>query len=274
MVASTTEPAVELPQLPGPWVMSVRALRYWLVAYRRTWRSSVWSSVFGPLFYLGAMGYGLGSLVDRHGPASLGGVPYVVFVAPAILGVHAMNSGLMNATFPVFGATHWNKVYLAARATTLRAADIYRGHLLFIGLRLAMNSACFIAFMAAFGLIRSWWAVLLWPAAVLVGVAFATPSAAWAVTLNSVIPVNYVFRFGSVPMMLFSGTFFPVSQLPAGLRPVAYATPLWHGVALCRGLSLGDLDPGAAAIHVAYLAAVAAIGLWLGDRSYRRRLYV
>ena len=87
-------------------------------------------------------------------------------------------------------------------------------------------------------------------------------------------PMNYVFRFGSVPLMLFSGTFFPVSQLPGWLRPLAYATPLWHGVALCRGLSLGDTDLSAAVIHVAYLTAMAAIGLWFGARTYRRRLYV
>jgi len=263
-----------LAKLPGSVSMSVRAFRCWLVMYRRTWRSSVWSSVFGPLFYLGAMGYGLGSLVDKNGTAPLGGVPYVVFVAPAVLGVQAMNSGLTNAMFPVFGGIHWNKIYLAARATMLRPADIYRGHLLFIGLRIAMNSACFVVVMAAFGLIRSWWAVLLLPAAVLLGVAFATPSAAWAVTLDNQTPMNYVFRFGALPMMLFSGTFFPISQLPAWLRPLAYATPLWHGVALCRGLSLGDIDPGAAAIHVAYLTTMAAAGLWLGARTYRRRLYV
>ena len=165
--------------------MSVRAFRCWLVMYRRTWRSSVWSSVFGPLFYLGAMGYGLGSLVDKHGTAALGGVPYVVFVAPAVLGVQAMNSGLTNAMFPVFGGIHWNKIYLAARASMLRPADIYRGHLLFIAMRIAMNSACFVVVMAAFGLIRSWWAVLLLPAASLLGVAFATPAAAWAVTLET-----------------------------------------------------------------------------------------
>ena len=267
-------PAATLPKLPGSWTMSARAFRCWLVMYARTWRSSVWSSAFGPLFYLGAMGYGLGSLVDKHVPSALGGVPYVVFVAPAILGVQAMNSGLTNALFPVFGGMHWNKIYLAARATMLRPADIYRGHLLFMTMRVAMNSACFVAVMAAFGLIRSWWAVLLLPAATLLGVAFATPSASWAVTLDTMSSMNYVFRFGSVPLMLFSGTFFPVGQLPGWLRPVAYATPLWHGVALCRGLSLGDTDLSAAVIHVAYLTAMAAIGLWLGARSYRRRLYV
>jgi lipooligosaccharide transport system permease protein len=268
------QPPAAFPELPGRWELAVRAFRCWLVMYRRTWRSSVWSSVFGPLFYLGAMGYGLGSLVDAHGTAALGGVPYVVFVAPAVLAVQAMNSGLSNAMFPVFGGIHWNKIYVAARASMLSPADIYRGHLLFITMRIAMNSACFVVFMAAFGLIRSWWAVLLLPASVLLGAAFAAPVAAWAVTLRTQTPMNYVIRFVSIPLMLFSGTFFPLSRLPAWLRPIAYATPLWHGAALCRSLSLGTVTAGSAAIHVAYLAAMAAVGLWLGGRSYYRRLYV
>jgi lipooligosaccharide transport system permease protein len=266
--------AAALPSLPGRWDLSVRAFRCWLVMYRRTWRSSIWSSVFGPLFYLGAMGYGLGSLVDKHGTASLGGVPYPVFVAPAVLAVQAMNSGLSNAMFPVFGGIHWNKIYIAARATMLRPADIYRGHLLFITMRIAMNSACFVVVMAAFGLVKSWWAVLLLPASVLLGAAFAAPIAAWAVTLRVQTPMNYVIRFGSVPLMLFSGTFFPVSQLPGWLRPIAYATPLWHGAALCRSLSLGTVTVGSAAIHVGYLVAMTAIGLWAGNRTFYRRLYV
>ena len=256
------------------WQLGVRALRCWLTVYRRIWRASVWSSVLGPLFYLGALGYGLGSLVDKHGPAALGGVPYLVFVAPAILATAAMNSGMGEASFPVFGSVKWNKIYIAAQATPLRPADIFRGHLLFIGLRITMNSAIFIVFMALFGTIRSPWAVLLLPAAVLTGIAFAAPIAAWAVTLKRETPFNYMFRFGAVPMMLFSGTFFPVTQLPGWLQPLAYATPLWHGVALCRGLSLGDIDPASAAIHVAYLTALAAAGLWAGARTYRRRLYV
>src|ERR1700744_5818886 len=274
LTAPRAESRAALAKLPSGWELSVRAFRCWLVMYRRTWRSSIWSSVFGPLFYLGAMGYGLGSLVDRNGTAPLGGGRSGVFVAPPVLAVQAMNSGLSNAMFPVFGAIHWNKIYIAARATMLRPADIYRGHLLFITARIAMNSAFFVVVMAAFGLVKSWWGVLLLPASVLLGFAFAAPSAAWAVTLRTMTPMNYVFRFGSVPLMLFFGPFFPVSQLPGWLRPIAYATPLWHGVALCRGLSLGDTDLSAAVIHVAYLTAMAAIGLWLGARSYRRRLYV
>ncbi len=256
------------------WELSVRALRCWLTVYRRIWRSSVWSSVLGPLFYLGALGYGLGSLVDRHGTARLGGVAYVAFVAPAILATQAMNSGMSESSFPVFGSVKWNKIYIAAQATPLRPADIFRGHLLFVALRIAMNSAVFILVMWAFGTIGSPWAVLLLPAAVLTGMAFAAPVAAWAVTLARETPFNYLFRFGAVPMMLFSATFFPVTQLPGWLRPVAYATPLWHGVALCRGLSLGGLDAGDAAVHVAYLAVLAGAGLAAGARTYRRRLYV
>jgi lipooligosaccharide transport system permease protein len=278
VAARTASPAL-LPELPGGAALSVRAFRCWLLMYRRTWRSSVWSSVFGPLFYLGAMGYGLGSLVDKNGTAALGGVTYVVFVAPAVLAVQSMNSGLTNALFPVFGGMHWNKIYVAARATVLRPVDIFRGHLLFIAMRITMNSACFVILMAALGLIRSAWAVLLLPAAALLGFAFAAPSAAWAVTLEHDTPMNYPIRFGAVPLMLFSGTFFPISQLPGWIRPLAYATPLWHGVALCRALSLGTVsaspgDAWLAAIHVGYLAALAALGLWWGGRTYRRRLYV
>src|ERR1700744_5102693 len=213
-VVSQPGAPLTLPALPGTVTLSVRALRCWLLAYRRTWRSSVWSSVFGPLFYLGAMGYGLGSLVDKQGTGALGGVPYVVFVAPAVLAVQAMNSGLSNALFPVFGGIHWNRIYLAARATVLRPVDIYRGHLIFITMRITMNSACFVVLMAAFGLIRSAWAVLLLPAALLTGLAFATPAMAWVITVKHETALNYPNRFGAIPMMLFSGTFFPVSQLP------------------------------------------------------------
>ena len=273
-VTAVPVPPAALPKVPGSWALSVRAFRCWLLTYRRTWRSTVWSSVLGPLFYLGAMGYGLGSLVDKNGTAALGGVPYVVFVAPAVLCVQAMNTALGNSLYPVFGAMRWNALYLAARATLLRPVDICRGHLMFIAMRIAMNCACFVVFMAALGLIKSAWGVLLLPAALLTGFAFATPTAAYVILLKHETTLNYPIRFGAIPLMLFSGTFFPIAQLPGWIRPVAYATPLWHGVALCRALSLGDPDAGSVALHVGYLVALAALGLRLAGRTYRRRLYV
>ncbi len=261
------------PPIPSGRTWS--AFRCWLTVYRRIWRSSVWSSVLGPVFYLGAMGLGLGSLVNKHGTASLGGVSYLAFVAPAILASSAMNTGMAEASWPVFGSLKWNKIYIGAQASPLRPADIFRGHLMFMTMRLAMNAAVTIVFMWAFGAVRSAWVVLAWPVAVLTGVAFAAPIAAWAVLAKNELSFVYIFRFGMMPLMLFSGTFFPLSQLPGWLRPVAYATPLWHGVALCRALSLGTgLGLLGALGHVAYLAVLAAIGIWAGGRAYRRRLYV
>jgi lipooligosaccharide transport system permease protein len=251
-----------------------RAFLCWLTVYRRIWRSSVWSSVLGPLFYLGAMGFGLGSLVDRHGTASLGGVSYLAFVAPAILAVSVMNTAMGEASYPVFGSIKWNKIYIVAQASPLRPSDIFRGHLMFMTMRIAMNAAIVTVYMCAFGAVKSAWVVLAWPAAVLTGLAFAAPIAAWAVTVTSEASFAYLLRFGMMPLMLFSGTFFPLSQLPGWLRPLAYATPLWHGVALCRALSLGRADPVGALGHVAYLAVLAAAGMWAGARTYRRRLYV
>jgi len=257
--------------------LAVRAFGCWLTVYRRIWRSSIWSSVLGPLFYLGAIGFGLGSLVDRHGTASLGGVSYLAFVAPAILATSAMNTAMGEASYPVFGSVKWNKIYIAAQASPLRPGDIFRGHLMFMTMRIAMNAAVVTVFMWAFGATRSAWVVLAWPAATLTGLAFAAPVAAWAVTVTTENTFAYMFRFGMMPLMLFSGTFFPLSQLPGWLRPLAYATPLWHGVALCRALSLGS-EVGVGVLgalgHVAYLAALAAAGIWAGARTYRRRLYV
>ena len=258
---------------PGP-ALAARAFGCWLTVYRRIWRSSIWSSVLGPLFYLGAIGLGLGSLVDRHGTASLGGVSYLAFVAPAILATSAMNTAMGEASYPVFGSVKWNKIYIAAQASPLRPGDIFRGHLMFMTMRIAMNAAVVTVFMWAFGATRSAWVVLAWPAATLTGLAFAAPIAAWAVTVTTENSFAYMFRFGMMPLMLFSGTFFPLSQLPGWLRLFAYVTPLWHGVNLCRMLSLGHLDPPVALVNVAYLAAVAAAGIWAGARTYRRRLYV
>jgi len=174
----------------------------------------------------------------------------------------------------VFGSVKWRRAYQAAAATPLRPADILHGHLLFTAMRLAMNAAIFLVVMACFGAIRSPWVLLTIPAGVLTGLAFATPIEAFAITRQSPNGFALVFRFGMIPMFLFSGTFFPVTQLPAWIRPLAYITPLWHGVALCRSLSLGTAGLAGMLAHVGYLAAIAIAGLVVARRCYRRRLYV
>lgn len=256
------------------WAMAVRAFRFWLTNYRRTWRGSIYSSVANPILYLGAMGLGLGTLVDRHGTASLGHVSYLAFLAPGLLAAGALQTAMGEATYPVLASVKWLRTYQAAAATPLRPADLLRGHLLFTSMRLTMNSAIFLVVMSAFGAVQSAWVVAAIPVCVLTGLAFAAPIEAFAITREKDSSFAVLYRFGLIPLFLFSGTFFPVAQLPGWIRPVAYVTPLWHGVALCRGLSLGTADPLGALGHVAYLAALALAGVLVAQRNYRRRLYV
>ncbi len=262
-------------EVAGSWGMAVRAFRFWLVNYRRTWRGSIYSSVLSPVLYLGAIGLALGTLVDKHGTASLGGVSYLAFLAPGLLAAAAMQTAVGESLYPVFSAVKWQQTYQAAASTPLRPGDIFHGHVMFTTMRLAMNMTIFLGIMAAFGAIRSPWAVACLPAAVLTGLAFAAPLDAFAVTQKKNDQAfNVIFRFGMIPLFLFSGTFFPITQLPAWIRPLAYATPLWHGVALCRALSLGTADLAGALGHIGYLVLVAVAGLLAGQRTYRRRLHV
>jgi lipooligosaccharide transport system permease protein len=259
----------------GARIMAVRGFKFWLVNYRRTWRGTIYSSVLGPILYLGAMGLGLGSLVDSHGTASLGGVSYLAFLAPGLMAASGMQTAMEESLYPVFAAVKWQKTYQAAAATPLRPRDIYRGHILFTTMRLTMNMIIFLIIMVAFGAARSGWVLATLPVAVLTGLAFATPLDAFAVTREKNDQAfSVIFRFGLIPLFLFSGTFFPVTQLPAWIRPLAYVTPIWHGVALCRSLSLGTADWPGALGHIGYLAAITLIGLAVGQRTYRRRLYV
>ena len=252
---------------------AIRQLKFWLTNYRRTWQGSIYSGVLNPVLYLGAMGLGLGTLVDQHGTASIGGVSYLAFLAPGLLAAAAMQTVMGESTYPVYGSVKWLKTYQAAIASPLRPADLFHGHLLWTTLRLTMNSAVFLAVMALFGAIRSPWAAVALPAAVLTGLAFGAPIEAYAMTVTKDTSFAMLFRFGIIPLFLFSGTFFPVTQLPAAVRPLAYLTPLWHGVALCRSLSLGTAQPGSSALHAGYLAAVTVLGVVVGNRTYRRRLY-
>ena len=254
------------------WSFAVREFRYWLTNYRRTWRGSIYSSVLSPLLYLGAMGIGLGKLVNAHGTARLGGLSYLAFLAPGLLAAAAMQAGVEESTYPVLGSVKWRRTYYAAAASPLRPADLFHGHLLFTTMRLAMNSAIFLAVMALFGAVASPWALAALPAAVLTGLAFAAPVEAWAITVAKDTSFALIFRFGMIPLFLFSGTFFPITQLPAWLRPLAYVTPLWHGVMLCRDLALGHPGLASTVGHVLYLSAFVVAGIVACRATFERRL--
>lgn len=247
------------------------------MTYRRRWRGSVFSTVLTPILMLAALGVGLGTLVDKGTAvhrASLGGVSYLRFLAPGLLAAAAMQTAANEAIYPVMEGIKWRRTYHAMVATPLTAADVALGQLLWIVVRIAMTSTVFVAAIIAFGAAQSGNIVLALPAAVLTGAAFAAPVAAFTASLQGPQGLANLMRFGIVPLYLFSGTFFPVSQLPAALRPVAYVTPLWHGVDLCRSLALGRADLGTVALHVGYLLVWTAVGSFLAVTRFRKRLAV
>lgn len=245
----------------------------WL-QYRRTFRASIFTSFLSPVLFLTAMGLGLGSYVSESAIDDIGGVSYLVFLAPGLLAATAMQAASFEATFPIMGGLVWTRIYHAMYATPISPRDIALGNLLWIGARLALISAVFTLVIVLFGAAESPLVALAIPAATLTGLAFAAPIAAFSATQKTPERFAAIFRFGITPLFLFSGTFFPLESLPEVVRPVAWVTPLYHGGALTRGLSLGTLldDPLLAAIHVLVLVACVVVGAWAMIRTIERRL--
>jgi lipooligosaccharide transport system permease protein len=268
-----TTSAPTLPPAPSSVRLVGRAMDFWRVQFRRTWRGTWASTVLTPLGFLAAMGLGLGSIVDNGSQAStLGGVSYLDFIAPGLLAASIMQQATFESSYPVLGAIKWARQYHAQLATPLRVRDALAGHVLWVGVRLSISALVFLVVMALFSTFHSWWAVLCLPAAVLTGMAFVPGIFAFAATLETDSGFALLFRFVIMPMFLFSGTFFPVSQLPDWLEPLAYAVPLWHGVDLCRDLALGTVSWGPALGHVAYLLLWAGGGFALALRTFSKRL--
>lgn len=240
--------------------------------YRRTWRGSVISTFLNPILFLLAMGVGLGTLVDDGtGTASLD-LPYLTFLAPALLAATAMQTGAGDAAWPVMAGIKWRKTYAATLATPVGVSDLVIGHLAWVGARLTFVTVVYALVMAAFDATTVLQGLAAVPPAVLTGLAFAAPVTAYTATLENETGLSTMFRFVILPLFLFSGTFFPIEQLPGYLQPVAYVIPLWHGVSLCRGLAL-DVSFGAhPALSVAYLAVWTVGGVALAIRQMRKRL--
>jgi lipooligosaccharide transport system permease protein len=251
-----------------------RAFEHQFLLYRRTWRGSIFNSFLSPILFLLAMGVGLGGYVDRTGGGALGQVSYLAFLAPGLLAATVMQTAAFEATFPVMGGFVWTKRYHAMHATPLQPREIALGQIAWTATRISLVGAIFVLVMVPFGAVRSPLAILAIPAATLTGLAFATPIAAYAATQKTMTTFNYIFRFGITPLFLFSGTFFPIEQLPAVIQPLAWVTPLYHGVALCRSLALGTIgaDPVAALVHLAVLAVFIVGGLVAFLVAFDRRL--
>jgi len=252
---------------------SLRILEHDLLVFRRGWPSYLLSGLSQPFLYLMAMGIGLGLYVNRN-PNALGGVPYLDYIAPALLVTQAMMAASFESAWPILGKIEWDKTYLAALNTPLAAVDLLVGELMWIGFRATLLSALFLLVIVAVGAAASPLVVFAVPVAVLTALAFAAPIMAFTATQTGGDGFNALFRFGITPLFLFSGTFFPIENLPVFLQPVAWITPLYHGVAVARSLSLGHVEPVALAIHVGTLVAVAGVGLFAARITFRRRLEV
>jgi lipooligosaccharide transport system permease protein len=252
--------------------LATRPLEFYFTQYRRVWRGTVISSVVTPIVYLLALGWGLGQFVGSD--LSFGGVryDYLDLVAPGLLGATAMQIASFESSWPVLSAIKWDRQYHAMLASPLRVGDVVAGHQAYIALRILAVSAVYTVVITAFGAVHSALAVLAIFAAGLVGMAFAAPIAAWGAYTETDSSFVAIFRFVIVPMFLFSGTFFPVDELPKALEAVAYLTPLWHGVDLCRQLTLGQVDAWSALAHTGALVAFVVLGLTLAKISYRRKL--
>jgi len=249
-----------------------RVVEHHAFVYRRTWRGTVFSTFLNPILFLAALGVGLGAFVDDSNPAGIEGVSYVMFLAPGLLVATAMNTATYESTYPVMAGIRWLKTYVAMILSPLDARHVAAGQLLWVGVRLFLGALAFLAVMVVFGATDVPHAMAMLPVAVLTGLAFAAPIQAFSAAQTNDAPFAVLFRFVIMPMFIFSGTFFPISQLPELLQVVAMLTPLWHAVSLSRGIALDMLDPALALLNVAYLTTFVVIGLLASFRTFQRKL--
>ncbi len=237
-----------------------RAQRIWernYLVYRRLWKI-IFTGFFEPVFYLFSMGVGLGALVgDVNGP---GGtlISYTAFVAPALMAASAMNGAVMETTFNIFFKLKFGNTYEGILTTPMRPLDIAIGEIGWALLRGALYSTAFLIVMVFMGLTNSWLAILTIPASVLVGFAFGAVGLTACTFMRSWQDFDLV-SLVTMPLFLFSATFYPLDVYPPLMQQIARISPLYHGTELLRGLSLGVLDWSMLG-HVAFLLVMGLIG--------------
>jgi lipooligosaccharide transport system permease protein len=257
----------------------ISAARVWehqYLLFRRFWRTSLMAAVLQPLLYLVGIGVGVGTLVDRNGTSSgaelLDGVSYLAFVAPGLIAAAAMTVGVQDSLWPLMNGFKWSNSYRAMVATPLTPGEVAGGIALWQTTKATITSVGVAAVLLLFADTRTPGLVLATLAGIATGLAFALPVTAWSSTRERDLSFPVILRFGVVPMFLFGGIFYPITQLPGFLQPVARATPLWNGVELCRGAVLGGLGAGRAMVHLAVLAGYIIVGYLAARAAFARRL--
>ena len=248
-----------------------RVLEREVKVWRHFWRSTVVFNFINPLMFLAALGVGLGGLVERAS-GDVEGVSYLVFITPGLLAGGALQAAALNSLWPMMAGIKWLGTFQAMVAAPISPGAVFGGQVIWNAARSTLGAVLFLGAAALLGGVPSPWGLLAIPAAALCAISVAAPLTAWAATQETDIPFSVVARLGVVPIFLFSGTFFPVDQLPGSVRPLVVLSPLWHGVELCRDVTTGQWRPMAQAAHVLVLMAVAAVGWFWGTRTFKERL--
>lgn len=220
-----------------------------------------------PVLFLLAMGVGLGALVGEVTGPDGAPVSYAAYIAPALLAVSAMNGAVYDSTWNVFFKLRYARLYEGMLSTSLGPLDVALGEIGVAVVRGGAYAAGFTAVMAVMGLVDSWWAVLMVPGAVLVAFGFAALGMAVTSFMRTFQQMDWV-TFLTLPLFLFSGTFYPLDVYPEPIRWIVQALPLWHGVELLRDLAGGGPDLGTAG-HAGYYLVMVAGGVFVTTARLR-----
>ncbi|HEY2057991.1 ABC transporter permease [Amycolatopsis sp. NBC_01480] len=251
----------------GAWL---RVEGHW-TWYRRYWLATLYSTGLQPVLFLAAMGLGFGSQVQA-GPAT-GGLSYLQYVAPALLVAGSAQMGVSDSSYPVLSGFKWQKDYLAVTATPVSPGQVLGGHLIWGALKLTLAGSIYALVAVFFGAWANFGALAVILVGTLTGLACSAPMTALAAkTFDEGTRFGLIFRFVVIPMTLFSGTFFPITQIPLYLRWLAWISPLWHGTQLSRAVTLGGVGTWPAVGHAAYLAVLVLGGWALAHRFFGQRL--
>lgn len=266
MTSATLPTRVVPPFVPGS---ALRMLERSFLVYKRIWLV-IFSGFFEPVFYLFSIGVGIGKLVgDVPGPGGQA-VEYAAFVAPALLGASAMNGAIYESTFNIFFKLRYGKVYDAILSTPMQPRHIAIGEIAWSLGRGLLYAVAFLVVITAFGYVESAWAVMAIPAAVLIGFAFAAVGMTATTFMKSWQDFDLI-NMVTLPLFLFSGTFYPLSVYPEAFQVITRFSPLYHGVELIRALTLGSFDWSIAG-HVAFLVVMGMIGVAITARRLDKLL--
>jgi lipooligosaccharide transport system permease protein len=236
--------------------------------FRRGWMI-IFSGFFEPLFYLLGIGFGLGSLIGTVPGPDGQPIPYAVFVAPALLATAAMNGAVYDST-NMFFRLRYEKSYDGMLATPMNVGDIALGEVIWALGRGSLYGLGFLIVMFGLGLVPSTWGLLALPASMLIGFATAAAGLTAVSFMRTWQDLDLLFVV-TLPLFLFSATFFPITAYPESLRFLVELTPLYRGVDLVRGLTTG-LVGISQLVDIAYLAVMGSVFLLIASRRLGRML--